>query len=233
MPRQPNRWGLWVGGAAVVFLAAVGGAAAWNQWGPDDQRAVDETEEATETQEVEDEPPQTEEESPAEPEPVDDEPEIDADALAQQICDDLTNHPTQSPLERASFILRGEGVEGADLVIIRNDAEVTCPDAFEFEETVELTPDDLALEVVVLEKQCFGSAGCRIGFRVELTYLGAEGPDPDSEYEVTYEVQGGESTYINTLTTEGRQYLVEERERISTESEEDELTAVVTRVTER
>jgi hypothetical protein len=84
--------------------------------------------------------------------------------------------------------------------------------------------------VKTLSKQCFGSAGCNITYRIEVGY---DGPplDPSNTYEVVYEVRGGEDgPQVNTLTVEGDQSSVDSEESISTSSAGRKLTAVVTSV---
>lgn len=94
----------------------------------------------------------------------------------------------------------------------------------------EPDPDDFDLTAKILSKECFGSAGCLIDFRIELAYDGPE-LDPAVTYELIYEVAGGESDYVNTLTISGDQYSTEETESISTPSDR-ELTVTVTDVSE-
>jgi hypothetical protein len=89
---------------------------------------------------------------------------------------------------------------------------------------------DFELTVKTLSKQCFGSAGCNLTYRIEVGY---DGPplDPSNTYEVVYEVRGGEDgPQINTLTVEGDQSSVDSEESISTNSSARKLTAVVTSV---
>lgn len=92
-------------------------------------------------------------------------------------------------------------------------------------------PADFKLTVKVIAKECFGSAGCNVTFRIDLT--GGGELDPDKTYELTYEVKGGEDPLINTLTVTGKQYEREDKEYIQTSSSSKKLTAVVTSVTER
>jgi hypothetical protein len=96
----------------------------------------------------------------------------------------------------------------------------------------EPTADDFELTIKTLEKECFGSAGCNVEFRVELSYLGLLDLDPSVTYELTYEIKGGEDPLINTLEITGDEYSVDESEDIGTESSDDELTAVVLDVSE-
>ncbi|MCC5579123.1 hypothetical protein IMZ11_26200 [Microtetraspora sp. AC03309] len=95
--------------------------------------------------------------------------------------------------------------------------------------TVTLKPSDLKLKVTLLDKECFGSAGCNITYRVVPTIVGTM-PDPDREYEVIYEVRGGEDgPQIGRFTMQGDQAQVTE-EFISTPSSLSKLTAKVTEI---
>ncbi|SEF16061.1 hypothetical protein [Jiangella alba] len=94
-------------------------------------------------------------------------------------------------------------------------------------------PEDYLLTIKVLEQSCFGSAGCNVTYRIEVTSLYLEEVDPNATYELTYEVQGGEDTRINTLQITGATYSVDEQEMVSTPSEATELVAVVTAVSRR
>ena len=90
---------------------------------------------------------------------------------------------------------------------------------------------DFKLTVKVLSKQCFGSAGCNLTYRVDAGW--PDGYDPDVEYEVVYEVRGGEDgPQINTMTVQGDSYERSQEESISTSSAGKRLTAVVTSVEE-
>lgn len=100
-------------------------------------------------------------------------------------------------------------------------------------EFYEPTVADYVLTIKELEKQCFGSAGCNISFRVEVTTLYTETVDPNATYELTYEVQGGDDPLLNTLTLTGDQYETDESEFIGTASSDAKLTAVVTSVSKR
>jgi hypothetical protein len=109
-------------------------------------------------------------------------------------------------------------------------ASPTPTDAPATTAAAEPRPGDFRLTVKTLSKQCFGSAGCNLSYRIEVGY---DGPmlDPVNTYEVVYEVRGGEDgPQINTLTVEGDQSSVESEELISTSSPSRKLTAVVTSV---
>ncbi|MEH0985739.1 hypothetical protein [Micromonospora sp. CPCC 205556] len=93
------------------------------------------------------------------------------------------------------------------------------------------TKKDFKLAVKVLRKKCFGSAGCNISYRIDVTYTGT-GLDPANTYEVTYEVRGGEDPMVNTFEVTGDTASVQQEEDGSTRRSRDKLTAVVTDVAE-
>lgn len=90
-------------------------------------------------------------------------------------------------------------------------------------------PVDFKLTVKELSKECFGSAGCNITYRVFVAYSGKP-LDPSKTWEVLYEVKGGDEPLTNTLTVTGAESSVDEEEFISTKSKNDKLSAVVTEV---
>ncbi|MEV0805036.1 hypothetical protein [Micromonospora sp. NPDC050200] len=93
------------------------------------------------------------------------------------------------------------------------------------------TKNDFKLKVKTLSKQCFGSAGCNITYRINVTYTGT-GLDPSKTYEVTYQVKGAEDPIINTFEATGDSASVQQEEMASIKRSGDKLTAVVTDVTE-
>ncbi|SCG70289.1 hypothetical protein [Micromonospora halophytica] len=95
----------------------------------------------------------------------------------------------------------------------------------------EPTRKDFKLAVKVLRKKCFGSAGCNISYRIDVTYTGT-GLDPAKTYEVTYEVRGGEDPMVNTFEVTGDTASVPQEEDGGTRRSGDKLTAVVTDVAE-
>lgn len=95
------------------------------------------------------------------------------------------------------------------------------------------TVKDFKLTVKILRKQCFGSAGCNVNYRIEVAYVGSKTLDPAKTYEVTYEVKGAEDTAINTFTVTGDHAQVREEEFASTSRSSATLTAVVTAITEQ
>lgn len=95
------------------------------------------------------------------------------------------------------------------------------------------TAGDFKLAVKVLEKKCFGSAGCNVTYRVDLTYTGASPLDPDTTYELTYEVRGLEDSAIGTMRITGDQYEHDEHEFGSTSSSSKKLSVIVVDVAAR
>jgi hypothetical protein len=93
------------------------------------------------------------------------------------------------------------------------------------------TPADFALNIITLSQDCFGSAGCNITFRIEVSYVGAQQPDDDKTYQVVYEVRGGEDTKIGSFELKDERYTVPSEDFISTPPNPT-LTAVVTSVVE-
>lgn len=90
-------------------------------------------------------------------------------------------------------------------------------------------PGDFKLTVVEMEKKCFGSAGCLITFRVEVTYLGLILPDPSKTFTAIYDVTGGDEPMTNRFTITGSQVSVPSEEMIQTGGPNAVLTATVTR----
>lgn len=92
------------------------------------------------------------------------------------------------------------------------------------------TKADFKLTPKILSKQCFGSAGCNLTYRILISYTGPD-LDPSVTYEVLYEVRGGEDgPVMNKLSATGGTSSVDEEEIISTKSSKTKLTAVVTDV---
>lgn len=89
---------------------------------------------------------------------------------------------------------------------------------------------DFKLTVKVLTKQCFGSAGCNVTFRILVSYTGPD-LDPSAAYEVLYQVKGGEDGPIdNKLTVTGGESSVDEEEMVSIKTSKTKITAVATDV---
>lgn len=80
------------------------------------------------------------------------------------------------------------------------------------------TVTDFTLTPKVLSKQCYGSAGCSVTFRVTPVYSGATPPD-SQRTEVTYEVVGSSSPYSNSFIMTGVSASVQQEEFVSTKSD--------------
>lgn len=92
-------------------------------------------------------------------------------------------------------------------------------------------PADFKLTVKELEKQCFGSAGCNLQFRIsKVAYTGPE-LDPDATYEVSYAYKGLSDPMTGTFTLQGDgSYEVAELEFGQTKRSSVKVTAIVTAV---
>lgn len=109
--------------------------------------------------------------------------------------------------------------------------ETTAPEVAE-ETTAppELTADDIKLRVKTLDKQCFGSAGCNVTYRVEVVTVFVEVP-ADASYEVSYKVSGPESgPELGTFMITGDEYEVPPENYSGTSSSGVKLKAKVTEV---
>ncbi len=89
---------------------------------------------------------------------------------------------------------------------------------------------DFNVGIKLLRKQCFGSAGCNITYRIAPKYVGHR-PLPDNgTIEVTYKVSGAEDEIVGTFTVEAGQADYS-KELASTSSSSKKLRAKVTDVT--
>lgn len=84
----------------------------------------------------------------------------------------------------------------------------------------------------MLSRECFGDVVCNVEYRVSVGYGGQE-LDPDTTYEVTYEVRGPkDGAQINTIEITGTEYTVPDEELAQVASASTKLRAVVTSVEE-
>lgn len=88
------------------------------------------------------------------------------------------------------------------------------------------TKSDFKVTLKELSRDCFGSAGCSITYRPRLTM--PSGLDPDTTYEITYRIRGGDSPETGTIRLADGQYERSE-DTIGTPAGA-KLTAVVTDV---
>ncbi|MBG0826158.1 hypothetical protein HS048_36440 [Planomonospora sp. ID91781] len=98
-------------------------------------------------------------------------------------------------------------------------------------EEPQYTPQssDFKVDIRVMKKECFGSAGCHITYRIKPSYNGLL-LSADQEYTVTYEVIGGDDSHINSFTITGDEMSFASEETISTPSSSSKLRAKVTDV---
>ena len=91
---------------------------------------------------------------------------------------------------------------------------------------------DFKLTPKITGRQCFGSAGCNIKFKVKMVYTGPGLPEDDT-WAVTYEVSGVEDgPAINTFEITGDEYTYDDGEQGSTPSSSTKLKVKVTDVEE-
>jgi hypothetical protein len=108
--------------------------------------------------------------------------------------------------------------------------EETTPEAPSESTYTAPAATDFKLTLKVLSKQCFGSAGCNLTYRILVSYAGPT-LNPATTYDVLYTVKGGEDGPItNTLKVTGDQSSVDEEESASTKHKADKLTVAVTDV---
>jgi hypothetical protein len=91
-------------------------------------------------------------------------------------------------------------------------------------------PSDFTVDVKILEKKCFGSAGCNITYQIDPKYIGTTPLSSSKEITVVYEVAGGEDPQINRFTINGDTASYPKEELIQTKSSKAQLTAKVTQV---
>ncbi|MGA4989301.1 hypothetical protein ACWCOT_04185 [Nonomuraea bangladeshensis] len=91
------------------------------------------------------------------------------------------------------------------------------------------SPSDFTLSIRILEKECFGSAGCNLTYRIKPVYTGPDLAD-DQDLTVTYEVRGGEEEQINSFKMIGTEAEFDAEEFIQTRSAASKLKAKVTDV---
>lgn len=93
-------------------------------------------------------------------------------------------------------------------------------------------PKDFRITLTIVGKECFGSAGCNVKYRIAPKYVGpptAEGLD----LTVTYQVDGGEDgPKINSFTVKDNTASFDQDELISTKSSKSKLSVKVTQVLE-
>lgn len=90
-------------------------------------------------------------------------------------------------------------------------------------------PSDFKIGIKIRDKECFGSAGCNVTYRIDPEYVGDQ-PLPNGEIEVAYEVSGAEDEIISLFTISDGSASFDEEEDTSTSSSGAKLEAKVTDV---
>jgi hypothetical protein len=93
--------------------------------------------------------------------------------------------------------------------------------------TVTPGKGDFDLKAKITDKQCFGSAGCSLEFKIEVTYTG-DPLDEDVTWQITYEATGvDDGPIIGTFELTGTKY-DQPTEFASTKRKSDKITVKVT-----
>lgn len=125
--------------------------------------------------------------------------------------------------------LGGDLSEGPEPSAVPTPEEVT-PTPSPSPTPFDASPADWRIDLKILRKQCFGSAGCNVTVRIQPEYVGPAELPEEGVIEVTYQIHGGEDVHINTFEVEAGVAYHEDEERISTASSGDVLTAKATEV---
>lgn len=95
----------------------------------------------------------------------------------------------------------------------------------------DLAPKVADMEVTpqIVKKKCFGSAGCNVTFRADLSYAGPT-PDPGDTWLLIYEIRGVEDgPLVGNLKMTGTGYTGNE-ESVSTASSKSKITLEIVSV---
>lgn len=92
---------------------------------------------------------------------------------------------------------------------------------------------DFKMSIKMLDKQCFGSAGCNISFRlVDLKYSGEKLP-ADETYEISYEIKGLQDPMQGTFEMQGDlSYSVSKEEFGQTKNSKAKPSVTITEISE-
>ena len=118
-----------------------------------------------------------------------------------------------------------QAVIGGKLI---EEGELTADNMPEPEADAAPKKSDFKLKVKVLDKECFGSAGCIVQFRIIPQYSGPGLPD-EGTIELSYKITGGEDPELGTIEIEcpDGSYSSEERD-IDTPSSSSTVRAKIT-----
>ncbi|RVW03610.1 hypothetical protein [Rhodococcus spongiicola] len=95
-----------------------------------------------------------------------------------------------------------------------------------------IVPADFAIDITVLEKKCFGSAGCSVTYAIDPSFKGFVDDLEGRSFKVVYEIIGGDDPEIGNFSVDGTRVRYDESSRIDTPSSDAVLTAKVTQVIE-
>lgn len=126
---------------------------------------------------------------------------------------------TLAPLA-AALLLTGCGGGGASAAESpAGDADITAQPTFTTwtPETHTPTPGEFTVGTSVLKKECFGSAGCNVTYRIKPGYTGPI-LDSSQSFTVTYTVLGGEDQQQGSFTITGEQANFSDEEMIQTKT---------------
>lgn len=108
----------------------------------------------------------------------------------------------------------------------------SAPPAEESSEYGQPKASDFKLTIKTTSKQCFGTAGCLVEYKVTAAYSGPD-LDPDKSYDVTYHVAGPQDGgQDDTFVVTGDDYEVPQGQSAQTPSSSTKLTVKVTDVSE-
>lgn len=87
---------------------------------------------------------------------------------------------------------------------------------------------DWKVAIKVTDKQCFGSAGCNVTYKIDPEYVGSQPLPDEGKIEVTYDISGAEDEIIGSFTVEGGQASFDGEEIAQTSSSSKSLKAKIT-----
>lgn len=125
-----------------------------------------------------------------------------------------------------------DSTSGNDPRPVDNTPTTAPDDAFDTPPVLP-EPEDFEIGLKVTSKQCFGSAGCNVEFKIDLDsfYTGdADLTRIDDPITVTYEIEGAEDAYVDSLVIDGGNVRYNPTGHVSTPSESTELSVKVTDV---
>lgn len=137
--------------------------------------------------------------------------------------------PDLALLVGPNWIINGDGAPALEAKL--GGTTVTAADAPP-KPSFDATAADFEIDVKILKKKCFGSAGCNVTYRIVPKYVGASDLPDTGTIEVTYEVRGLEDgAAVNTFTIEAGEASYDSEETGQIETSKTKLTGKVTDVT--